>query len=158
MTVKKKEAVHYWLIAKLLGDKVRGIYNKYLYPCIFPFRKAKQLKSMKAPAFWWLTASAELTTESRVWDGKSDNSLTCVKQISKLLHQQALEQPCGRNGANGERLAEGAEFHSSREGIISHCHKMSESLSVVFQKQPKGPTPHSSGKSHINSSKKTFHV
>lgn len=50
-------------LLNLLEDKVRCIY---VYPYIFPFRKAKQLKSMEAPAFWSLTASAELTTESRV--------------------------------------------------------------------------------------------
>jgi len=33
---------------------------------MFSVRKAKQLKAMEAPAFWRLTASAELTAESRV--------------------------------------------------------------------------------------------
>jgi len=82
---------------------------------MFSVRKAKQLKAMEAPAFWRLTASAELTAESRVWAGKPDNSWTCGKQdkmlqVYKLLHKQPLERPCGRNGADGEHWCWGSRI------------------------------------------------
>lgn len=78
-------------------------------------------------------------------------------QVYKLLHKQPLEQPCGRNGANGEHWRWGSR-------IILKQKKNYFTLSLDVRKFICGhsATAKSSKlppiETHIGNSKKTFHI